>query len=353
MKQIKILFALSLVALVVVSCGKKTSVEDPATTEAVADTTVYKVKVMTLAQQKIARPVEYNANLMPYEEINYAPASPGRIEEIMVEIGTRVSKGQVIARMEATQLQQAKEQYENARSNFERMDTLYKLNSISEQVYEGAKTQYEVSKSSYDFLKKNTLLVSPINGIVTGKYFEGGELYSGAPNTPAGKAAIVTLMQINPMKAIVSISEKYFPLTKKGMKADVKVDIFPNRTFKGEISRIYPTISADTRSFEVEIVINNNDEVLRPGMFSRVSINMGQIDALILPAIAVVKQEGTNDRYVFLANGDNTTRKIKVEIGQRFDDKLEIISEELKEGDQVIFAGQDKLMDKSLITIVQ
>ncbi len=353
MKQIKILFPLVLFALVVVSCGKKTAVENTAATESVADTTIYKVKVMSLAKQKISRPMEYTANLIPFEEINYAPASPGRIEEIMVEVGTRVSKGQVIARMDATQLQQAKEQYENARSNFIRMDTLYKLNSIAEQAYEAAKTQYEVSKASYDFLSKNTVLVSPINGIVTGKYFEGGELYSAAPNTPAGKAAIVTLMQINPVKVMISISEKYFPLTKKGMVANVNIDIFPNRNFKGEITKIYPTVDAGTRTFEAEIVINNNDEVLRPGMFSRVSLNMGEIDALILPALAVIKQEGTNDRYVFVNNGDNTAKKIRVKIGQRFDDKLEIISDELKEGDQVIYAGQEKLMDKSLISVVQ
>jgi membrane fusion protein (multidrug efflux system) len=350
MKNLKILFVLMLIASVAVSCGKKTVAED---TTAAADTTVYKVKTMALARQKVAQHIEYTANLLPYEEINYAPASPGRIEEIMVEVGSRVSKGDVIARMEATQLQQAKEQYDNARSNFERMDTLFKLNSISEQAYEATKTQYEVSKSSYDFMKKNTTLVSPINGIVTGKYFEGGELYSGAPNTAAGKAAIVTLMQINPLKINVNVSERFFPVTRKGMKATIAVDIFPNRIFKGEISQVYPTISSDTRTFPVEIIINNNGEVLRPGMFARVNLNMGEIDALILPAIAVVKQEGTNDRFVYLANSDNTARKTRVEIGQRFDDKLEVISQELKEGDQVIFAGQDKLMDKSLIRVVQ
>jgi multidrug efflux pump subunit AcrA (membrane-fusion protein) len=88
-------------------------------------------------------------------------------------------------------------------------------------------------------------------------------------------------------------------------------------------------------------------------MFARVKLNFGEVNALVLPALAVLKQEGTNDRYVFLTNSDHTARKIKVEIGQRFDDKLEIISEELKEGDQVIFAGQEKLMDQSRITIVQ
>jgi membrane fusion protein (multidrug efflux system) len=165
-------FVLIAIALIVVSCNKNPKIESVAVT---TDTTVYRVRTMLLEKQKVAQKIDYTANLLAYEEVNYAPASPGRIEEIYVDVGSRVSKGDIIARMERTQLVQASEQLQNARSNFERMDTLYKLKSISEQQYEAAKTQYEVIKSNVDFLTRNTTLVSPINGIVTGKYFESGE----------------------------------------------------------------------------------------------------------------------------------------------------------------------------------
>jgi len=350
MKNIQLILILLPLASLAVSCSSKPSAESSVST---ADTTVYRVKTIILEKQEVARNIEYTANLMPYEEIHYAPASPGRIEDIMVEVGSRVRKGDVIARMEQTQLQQASEQYQNARSNFQRMDTLYKLNSISEQQYEAAKTQYEVSKASYEFLNKNTTLVSPINGIVTGKYFESGELYSGSPNTDAGKAAIVTLMQINPMKINMNISETYYTMTRKGMKATITVDIFPGRKFSGEISRVYPTIDSDTRTFLVEIIIHNNDEVLRPGMFARVSLDLGKAKVLLLPAITVLKQEGTNDRYIFRADADSLASKIRIKLGERYDDKLEVISEEIREGDRIILAGQDKLLDKSRITVVE
>jgi membrane fusion protein, multidrug efflux system len=352
MKNSKVLLALLLIIPVAFSCGKKPAAGKTVDSVAV-DTTVYRVKVISLDKQKVSQDIDFTANLLPNEEINYAPASPGRVEEIYVEVGDHVKKGDLIARMDRTQLQQASEQYENARTNFQRMDTLHKLNSISQQQYDAIKTQYEVAKSSYDFMSKNTTLVSPINGIVTGKYFENGELYSGAPNTTAGKAAIVTLMQINPLKVMVNVSERYYPVARKGMKSTVTLDIFPGRTFSGEISQIYPTISPETRTFPVEILIKNNDEVLRPGMFARVNLNLGQADALILPANAVDKQEGTNDRYVYLAMPDNTAKKIRVELGRRYDDKLEVISNEIKVGDPVIVAGQDKLLDRSKITIVQ
>lgn len=137
------------------------------------------------------------------------------------------------------------------------------------------------------------------------------------------------------------------------MKASVKVDIYPNREFRGDVFRVYPTISADTRTFPVELTINNPDEILRPGMFARVSLNLGVTMALTVPATAVIKQEGTNDRYIFLANEGKTARKIKVEVGERYDDQLEISSDQLKEGDQLIVSGQEKLLDNSLIKVVE
>jgi membrane fusion protein, multidrug efflux system len=351
MKKTPLLFVPLLMAAFVLSCSKQPATDNAAAPA--ADTTVYPVKTQVLEMKKIDQQIEYTANLLPNEEINFAPASPGRIEQMLVEVGSRVSKGDVIAIMDKTQLQQATEQYQNAKSTFQRMDTLRKLNSVSEQAYDGAKTQYEVSKASYDFMKKNTTLVSPINGIVTGKYFESGELYSGAPNTSAGKAAVVTLMQINPLKVTVNLSERYFPVVRKGMKATIGVDIIQGKTFPGEISKIYPTINADSRTFPVEIMIRNEREILRPGMFARVTLNLGETEALLLPAVAVVKQEGTNDRYVFITGSDNVARKIRVKIGERFDDQMEIISDSIKVGTTVIVAGQENLLDQSKITVVK
>lgn len=339
-----------IVALGISACGTKNTNETTATT---VDTTVYRVKTIELSRQKIAKTIDNTASLIAFEEVHYAPASPGRIEKINVEVGSRVSKGTVIAQMDRTQLISANEQLQNARSNYLRMDTLHKLRSISEQQWEAAKTAYEVAKNNVDFLNKNTTLVSPINGIVTGKYFESGELYSGAPNTAAGKAAIVTLMQINPLKAKINISERYYSQLKTGMKASVKVDVFADKSYSGQVYRIYPTVSSDTRTFPVEISVPNGDEKLRPGMFARVSMDLGETEALIVPAVAVVKQEGTNNHFVFVAGSDNKARKVQVEIGSRFDDKLEVISESLKEGDLIIVAGQNRLMNGSNITIVK
>ena len=313
---------------------------------------VYPVKVAALQEKEITRTLEYTANLMAFEEVYFAPASPGRIENILVDIGDRVVKGQTLIEMDKTQLRQAEIQLNNAKSNYKRLDTLYKLESISEQSYEQAKTQYDVAQSNVDFLTENTRLESPLNGIVTDRYYDPQEMYSGAPNTQAGKAAVLNLMQINPLKAHINIPERYYPEIMQGMKATIKADIYKDRSFSGKIYRIHPTIDEDSRSFKTEIMVSNPAEKLRPGMFAKVIIDLKREKTMVAPAIAVLQQEGTNRRYVYI-NDKGIARKIFVNIGQRFDEEFEISSEKLNEGMELVIAGQANLMDSVKLKVTQ
>jgi len=311
----------------------------------------YPVKVQPVKKESITRSLDYTANLTAFEEVYFAPASPGRIEKIHVDVGDPVSSGQVLLEMDRTQLQQAMIQLQNARSNFLRVDTLYRLESISEQQYEQVKTQYEVARSNVDFLRENTSLLSPISGIVTERYYEPREMFSGAPNTEAGKAAVFRIMQIDPLKVFVSISERYFPEIRKDMKATIRLDMYPGKTFTGKVYRVHPTVDETTRTFLTEIMINNPGKKLRPGMFARVNLELEQEEAITVPAVSVMQQEGTNNRFIFV-NNDGSARKINVELGQRFDDKLEIRSDYLEEGMQLVVAGQASLEDGARLKVV-
>jgi RND family efflux transporter MFP subunit len=309
------------------------------------------VKTGKISSQSLTRTLEYTANLVAFKEVNYAPSSPGRIDLIKVEVGSRVRKGDILVEIDKTQLVQAKTQLASAQDNFQRIDTLYKLRSISEQQYQLAKTQYDLALSSVDFLTRNTTLKSPITGIVTGKYFENGELYSGAPNTQAGKSAILSLMQINPLKAIVSISQTYYESVKTGMKAAITSDIIKNQVFEGKIINVYPTIDPVTRTFKIEILVENPQEALRPGMFATIRIELGVERTLVVPANAVLKQSGTNIRYLFV-NENGTARRIDVEMGDRLNDQVEVISPELQEGMELIVEGQARLLQGSKIHVI-
>lgn len=342
---------IALIVMAAFSCSNSNTNDKSATETIVEKQKTYPVEVTKIKKQPIQKTLEYTANLVAFKEIHFAPASPGRIDKIYVEVGSKVKKGQLLVETDKTQLTQALTQLENARSNYYRIDTLHQLGSISEQQYEQAKTQYELAQSNVEYLKENTTLISPINGTVTGKYFENGELYSGAPNTQAGKAAVLSLMQINPIKVMVSIPQTYFPVINKNMEVDITTDMYPDDNFKGTIYKIHPTIDQYTRTFKVEIKIENTDERLRPGMFATITINLDKIKALVVPSIAVLKQEGTNNRYIFV-HKNGQAHKINVKIGRRFNDKVEIKSPEVNEGLALIIEGQANLLDGTPVNVI-
>jgi membrane fusion protein, multidrug efflux system len=310
------------------------------------------VKTIPLAKTKISRTIDYTSTVLPFEEVNMAPSTPGRIDKIYVEVGDKVNKGDNLFLMDRTQLFQLKLQLSNLEKDLSRIDTLLRSGSAKQQQYDQMKTQYDVTKTNVDFMEENTLLKAPFSGIVTGKYFENGEIYSGAPTTQTGRSAVVTVMQIDPLKVNVSISEQYYPLIKKGMNAFVTSDVYKGETFTGTVFRVAPTVSNSTRSFITELQLPNRNELLKPGMFVRVSMNMGEVETFVVPASTVLVQEGTNIRYVFV-DENNLAKRVDVEIGKRFDDQLEVISTNIKEGDSLVTEGQSKLISGDKIEVVK
>ncbi|MBN2521982.1 MAG: efflux RND transporter periplasmic adaptor subunit [Bacteroidales bacterium] len=354
MKQIAIIPAVFTIVLILAGCSSKPEqgkTEDGIPSDSSNEKKVEMVRIMELKKQVIGRSIEQTSTLMPFEEVHLAPSSPGRVEKIYVEIGSIVSKGDVLVQMDRTQLHQAMVQLNTVETDFKRLDTLNKVGSISKQQYDQAKAQYEIALSNVEYLKENTRLIAPFSGVISGKYFEDGELYSGAPNTTAGKAAIVSIVQMNPLKAIVSISENYFPMFSTGMIVQVESDIYPDKEFRGKVFRIHPTIDQATRSFEIEVEVPNPGEKLRPGMFCRVSIEIGVVKALVVPAVAILKLQGSNERYVFLEE-NGKARRISVTLGKRYDDQVEITSRDIKEGDHLIVSGQSRLLDGIKVKVV-
>jgi len=340
--------------MLVTACSTKNKPEAAVSkdTAAASEKAVIPVRVITLSKTKIARTVDYTATILPFEEVNMVPSTPGRIEKIYVEVGDRVNKGDDLFLMDRTQLYQQRVQLASLAKDLSRLDTLLSTGSAKQQQYDQMKTQYEVMKTNVEFMEVNTLLKAPFTGVITGKYFEDGEMYSGAPSTASGRSAVVTIMQVNPLKVNVNISEQYFPLIRRGMKAKVISDVYKSETFTGNVYRIAPTVNPATRSFTAEIEVPNRGDLLRPGMFVRVSLNLGEVETYVAPASAVMVQEGTNVRYVFI-DQQGMAERVEVLPGTRFDDQLEIISETLKEGSILIVEGQSKLINNDKIEVIK
>ncbi|MBN2613611.1 MAG: efflux RND transporter periplasmic adaptor subunit [Bacteroidales bacterium] len=354
MKLLKF-FTLSFLAVVILNaCAPKSGSQSADKNETAVDSVARteRVRITELQPRVIGKNIEYTSTLKAFEEVHLVPVSPGRIEKIFVETGDRVAKGDLLLQMDQTQLKQTLIQLKTLETDFKRYDTLMKAGSITKQVYDQAKAQYEIAQMNADFLQENAVLRAPFNGIISGKYFEDGEMYTGAPNTTAGKAAIVSLVQVNPLKAMVNIPETYFPMISNGMKAEVVSDIYPEQKYTGEIFRTYPVIDPMSHSFTIELKIYNPGEKLRPGMFCRVNLELGEVKALVVPSLAVLKMQGSNQRYVFVEK-NGIAKRVLVEIGKRYDDVVEIISNELKEGDNLIISGQARLIDGVAVEIVE
>jgi membrane fusion protein, multidrug efflux system len=350
MKTLKI-FLLTLVAgATLTSCNMKPG----GAAETASGTNQVKarpVRVMELNKSETDITQDITSTIVAYEETHLSPAMAGRIRRVLVEVNDHVKKGELLVEMDRTQLDQTQLQYQQLLTDMARMDTLLQYGSVTEQSYDQMKSQVETTELVLENLEENTLLRAPYSGVITAKYYNDGELYSPTPNTPTGKAALISMIQLDPVKLIVNVSESYLPLIKLGMKVRVATDVYPDEAFQGTVFRIHPTINAASRTFAVEVRVPNRLEKLVPGMFARVNLIMGEKMALMVPSIAVLQVSGTNERYVML-NDNGTAKRVMVKILKRHDDQLEIDSPEIHEGEQLIYAGQSQLEDGTKITVV-
>lgn len=342
-----ICYALIGCMVILTSCSSSKKQDNPVQQPAVKQ--AVPVKTMIASERLITRYIDFTSSLIPFEEVHLAPQSPGRIEKINVEIGNSVAKGQVVALMDRTNLETARINLLKIETDFRRLDTLKKTNSIADQQYDQAKAAYDLARNTYQSLLENTQLKAPFSGVVSGKYFEDGEIYSGAMVAAVGKPAILSIIQINQLKALVGIASGYYPQVRAGMKADITCDLYPDRTFRGEIYRIYPTIDNATKTFTVEVSVQNEQLKLRPGMFSKIQLDLGEGKAILVPNIALIKQTGTNNMYVFI-NKQNIAAKMPVQTGRMIDDMVEIVKG-LSIGDEVVIVGQNKLEDQTPLII--
>ena len=349
MKTIKIALLIAFAGVTLISCDMKPP--GAAATETQVTEKIQPVKVMPLEFSETAVEQRITSTILAFEETYLSPSLQGRIRSVKVEVNDRVQKGQLLVEMDRTQLDQTRLQYKQLLTDLARMDTLLRYGSITEQAYDQMKAQVESTELILNNLEENTLLRAPHSGIITGKYFNDGELFSPAPNTPVGKAALVSMIQVDPVKVMVNLSEKYLPLVKEGMAATINTEVYPGEEFNGKVFRIHPTVSAASRTFVAEIKIPNPNAKLKPGMFARVSLILGETEALVVPAITVMQMSGTNERYVML-HENGTAHKVVVQILSRHDDQLEIFSPEFQGGEQLIYAGQSHLEDGTRVNVV-
>ena len=247
------------------------------------------VRTTPVIVEEVPQTYEFSATVEANVINNIAPQMSVRIQKIFVEVGDFVSKGQKLVQMDDNNLEQIRTQLDNMEVSFQRIDELYKVGGVSLAEWDAQKTNLEVMRTQYNNLVENTQLVSPIAGVITARNYDSGDLYGmGLP--------LMVVEQITPVKLIIHVSESFFTKIHKGMDVNVNLDVYPQEVFKGKVSLVYPTITAATRTFPVEILIPNTNRKVRPGMFARVSIDFGSEPRLLVPDRSVIKQQGSGEQ---------------------------------------------------------
>ena len=336
-----------LAALAVASCGSRGGNGQPAGPGfpgAPGENATPSVEVVTASARDVAQESTYSSSVEAYATNNIMPQSGARIRKINVEVGDYVVKGQVLAEMDRFQLEQLELQIQNDEVEYARLKGLFEEGGVSQSDFETAELGYKVRKTNYQNLLENTILRSPINGYVTARNFDVGDMFSMS-------APLFTVQQVVPVKLLVGISENEYTKVKKGDVVSITVDALPGRTFTGKVNRLYPTINAATHTFNAEVIVQNADRALRPGMFARVTVNFGTNHRIVLPDRCIVKQEGTGQKFVYLLRSDDTVSYVPVTVGRHMGAEYEVV-DGVTEGDTVVSKGQTVLKDGIKVVVL-
>jgi RND family efflux transporter MFP subunit len=309
-------------------------------------------------------------NLIGEATVAVAPRTAGRLQDVFVRLGDRVTRGQRIAKIEdfeiveqvkqaeaaqevaAATIRQREADLQLALTNVERSRNLFQRQLLPKQTLDDNEARYQAAVAQIDLAKAqstqskarldelrinlaNTVIVSPVNGFVARRAVDPGAFVS--QNAP-----IADVVDISSVRLVVNVVERDLKELHTGATAKVEVDAFPGEMFRGRIARVAPVLDPATRTAPIEIEIPNSDFRLKPGMYARVGITTeSKKETLVVPVDAVADLGGRRGVFQHI-NGIAIFRT--VEIGTEGEQVIEVVGG-LNEGDQVITTGARALRD--------
>lgn len=394
MKHFNSISTLVLIAALLASCSGKDDKKDAQNADE-----VQLVQIQSVYTEDVAETSEYTATVEAFKTNNISSSTGNRIKRILVDVGSHVSAGQSVVILDnvsavnqesAIAGQQASVANQDAalasqeaalkseeinlarqKKDLDRAKELVKIGGGTQQAVDQLQAAYDAaqeslkarkraldasraslnasrtslgaSQRSLQTVQENTVLTSPISGVVSARNYDAGDL-------PAGP--ILTIQQMNPLKVIVNVNEEEFSKIKTGMPVVVTLDAVPDETFNGSVYLIHPEINQQTRTFQVEVTISNGGGKVSAGMFARVKFNYGTQKHIVVPDKAIVKMQGSGKRFVYVYQDNGTVAYTEVELGMRLGDRYEILSG-LNDGDRVVIAGQSKISDGAKVKLME
>jgi RND family efflux transporter MFP subunit len=339
------------------------------------------VEVANVVIKPIKEIREFTGTVDPVYQYIISPKISGRVVKITKRIGDWVNKGEVIARLDDAEYQQAvleaqanlkisqaslaesESQFELARQELERVRSLQEKGIASSSELDTASTSFDAQKSRLELARAQveqreaalksaeirldyTVLTVTEPGFIGERYVDEGSLLS--PNS-----SLVSIVGIDSVFVQATIIEKDYGRIKAGQSAEVKVDAFPESTFTGKVARIAPVLEEASRVAKVEVEVENKERLLKPGMFAIVSVVLQEKEAAqVIPTEAIVKSSGKEGIFVVEkdpASEKKIARSYAVETGISTGTETEIISPEIK--GPVVTLGQHLLQDGGYVIL--
>lgn len=370
MRKWQWLLAVLLVAALfsVAGCGKKDAATDGNQDKAEVPVSVEQVKTGSISST-----TTITGKVTPLVEINVVPKTGGKVAQVLVDVGSKVKKGQVLVKLDTAELQDQLKQIaaslelarssnvqnqfrvQDALNNLNRMQALYNQGAISRQQYDTALLQYNLAKNtdtgaqvkqaqaSVDLIKtqiSNAIITAPEDGEISARMVDPGEM--AGPGVP-----VVTI--VNTVKVYVEgvVAEKDVTLVKKGQQVDVQIDA-AGGAFRGVVETVSPAADPRSKGYPLKVALSNPDGKLKPGMFGEIRLVTGQKDDVaVIPKEAVVDRGAGKIIYVVKAG---KAEERKVTLGMESGDRVEVV-DGIKAGEKLVVAGQTSLTDKSPVNV--
>ncbi len=299
--------------------------------------------------------LDFNANgtFAPIQELNFLSENAGRVKAIYVKEGSRVSKGQVLAKIDAeiinTDRETAEATYQNALRDEARYNSSFKTGGVTQQQLDQAKLATQNAKLRLQASQRrlsDANIKSPINGIVNKKYIEVGAFVT------AQGTQLFELVDVSKLKLKVNVNESQVANLKVGDKVAIQSTVFPDDKFTGKISFIAAKAD-DALNFPIEIEVENNTKSsLKAGMYGTALFDFPkQASSILIPRTSFVGSVSSNQVFI-LDKASNTAKIRNVVSGRILGESVEILSG-LTEGETVITSGQINLVDNTPVSIVK
>ncbi|MGB2868411.1 MAG: efflux RND transporter periplasmic adaptor subunit [Bacteroidota bacterium] len=308
------------------------------------------VTLLEVSKRALTEEISLTGTIAAYNDVAVVAETQGRIVNVFANVGDRVAAGSVLIQLDdelkKAAYTSAEVNYEKAKKDLERYETVYKDGSVSDAQLEGARMAFKSAEAQYITARRqynDTKIKTPISGVVTSRPYDLGTWIQN-------NSAIANVVDISRLKVKLNVAERDVFRLNAGDVAGITTDVYPGVTFKGKISTI-SSKADDAHTYAVEVSLTNNDEhPLKVGMFARVTVSPKQESlSLAIPRQTLVGS--LKQPQVFVVN-KGIARLRDVVVGNEVGEYLKILSG-LNPGEQIVSSGQNNLKDSVAVTVVK